>query len=162
MEEKIAEVKYINQVVNDKLLLATIARLKNVSEYYKQIEKLREQRKQIMQMKQDKIMKIIKAKNEITDGVEDIKREDLFILKQESKDAPMVELKLTRSKIKDISNFSRSINYLRTPMARTLVYGLQWNASILHQNSESRVEKPEVIHPIGVIVVRPQDKIVLH
>ena len=47
-------------------------------------------------------------------------------------------------------------------MARTLIHGLQWNSSILHQNSESRVEKPEVIHPFGVIVVRPQDKIVLH
>lgn len=56
-------------------------------------------------------------------------------------------MKLTKSKIIEISNFSHSINYIRTPFAKTMVHNLQYNSSILHQNSERRVAKPEVIKP---------------
>lgn len=94
-------------------------------------------------------MKIIKAKNELTEGIEKIKSDDVFALKKYNGDNEKgtTELKLTRSKIRDISNFAHSINYIRTPIARTLVHNLPWNSSILHQNSERRVMKPEVIMP---------------
>lgn len=71
-------------------------------------------------------------------------------------------LEFGKKKVKQIMNFGHGISYIRTQHARTLVHNIAWNASILHQNSEQRCEKPVVIHPSRGNLVRSGEKILLH
>lgn len=126
----------------------------------KKIEELKKTRKELTKKKEVKIMKIIQAKNALTEGLDKIKENDLFSVKEEEGKS---QIKLSRSKIHEISNLSKSINYLRTPHARTLIHSLAWNTSILHQNSERRVAKPQVINPAKDIeLIAEGTNIVLH
>ena len=138
MEEKVAESKIILKVIEEKRKNVDIAigRLRNVSAAYRKIDQLKNDRKDIVKKKEVKIMTIIKAKNELSEGIEQIKANDLFVKKPLKAEDSMESLELTRSRIKEISNFSHSINYLRTDFARTMVHNLPWSSSILHQNSE--------------------------
>jgi len=52
-----------------------------ITEYHKEILRLKQQRKEIMEQKENKIMKMIKAKNELTEGIEQIIDTDLLIEK---------------------------------------------------------------------------------
>jgi len=71
-------------------------------------------------------------------------------------------IELTKHKIKEITNFAQSISYIRTPHARTYVHNIAWNASLLHQNGDQRCEKPIVLNPRGVNLVRSGGEIILH
>jgi len=56
-------------------------RLKKMVERQKEIRRLKDMRKKIIRDKEAKIMKMIKAKNELMQGIETIVEDDLLILK---------------------------------------------------------------------------------
>lgn len=64
MEEKVAEAKLINQTLAEKQkwIFAAFNRIKQVSDNLYKIKKLRQDRNEIVKLKEEKIMKLIKIK----------------------------------------------------------------------------------------------------
>lgn len=55
-------------------------RIKRIHEMLLQIEKLKQERRNIMQLKERKILKIVRAKNELAKELEEIKDKSEFVL----------------------------------------------------------------------------------
>lgn len=153
-KEEIDEViRYYKFLIDDKKerLAKAFDRLRKVSDALDKMKAQESEQEYLTAQKEEKILTIIDAKNEMEEEFKTLRDNDLFIQKGKLSLTSLGEgyapIKLSRSKVREISNLAHSINYLSTPFSKVLIHQLPWNSSILHQGGKRRVAKPECIHP---------------